>query len=68
MFKEPRPGPANIVSIYSKNAPPAMARYNVHPRLTDPEGLKDFDSGGYAYVPDQSDAQAWVFLRDYPEA
>jgi hypothetical protein len=36
--------------------------------LTDPEGLKDFDSGGYAYVPDQSDAQKWVFLRDYPEA
>ena len=45
-----------------------MARYIVQHRLIDPEGLKDFDSGGYAYVPDQSDAQKWLFLRDDPKA
>jgi cytoplasmic iron level regulating protein YaaA (DUF328/UPF0246 family) len=28
--------------------------------------LKGFDSGGYSYQPDQSDAHKWVFLRDYP--
>ena len=68
VFKERRAGQAKIVSFYAKKARGAMARYIVQRRLTDPEGLKDFDSGGYAYVPDQSDAQKWVFLRDYPQA
>jgi cytoplasmic iron level regulating protein YaaA (DUF328/UPF0246 family) len=68
VFKERRAGQAKIVSFYAKKARGAMARYIVQRRLTDPDGLKDFDSGGYAYEPDQSDAQTWVFLRDYPEA
>jgi hypothetical protein len=67
VFKERRAGQTKIVSFYAKKARGAMARYIVQRRLTDPEGLKDFGSGGYAYVPDQSDAQKWVFLRDYPE-
>ena len=68
VFMERRAGQAKIVSFYAKKARGAMARYMVQHRLSDPEGLKDFDSGGYAYVQDQSDAQKWVFLRDYPEA
>lgn len=68
VFMERKAGRAKIVSFYAKKARGAMARYIVQHRLTDPEGLKDFDSGGYAYVPDQSDAQKWLFLRDDPKA
>ena len=68
VFMERKAGQAKIISFYAKKARGAMARYIVQHRLTDPEGLKDFDSGGYAYQPDQSDAKKWLFLRDYPEA
>ena len=68
VFMERKAGQAKIISFYAKKARGAMARYIVQNRLTDPEGLKDFDSGGYTYQPDQSDAKKWLFLRDYPEA
>ena len=68
VFMERKAGQAKIISFYAKKARGAMARYIVQHRLTDPEGLKDFDSGGYSYQPEQSDAKKWLFLRDYPEA
>ena len=68
VFMERKAGQAKIISFYAKKARGAMARYIVQHRLTDPEGLKDFDSGGYTYQPEQSDAKKWLFLRDYPEA
>jgi cytoplasmic iron level regulating protein YaaA (DUF328/UPF0246 family) len=68
VFMERKAGKAKIISFYAKKARGAMARYIVQHRLIDPEGLKDFDSGGYTYQPDQSDAKKWLFLRDYPEA
>ncbi|MPN45125.1 hypothetical protein SDC9_192692 [bioreactor metagenome] len=40
-----------------------MTRYAIANRLVDPEGLKAFDSDGYAYVPEVSDATTWVFRR-----
>ena len=68
VFMERKAGQAKIISFYAKKARGAMARYIVQHRLTDPEGLKDFDSGGYTYQPDQSDTKKWLFLRNYPEA
>jgi cytoplasmic iron level regulating protein YaaA (DUF328/UPF0246 family) len=68
VFMERKAGQAKIISFYAKKARGAMARYIVQHRLTDSEGLKDFDCGGYTYQPDQSDAKKWLFLRDYPEA
>jgi cytoplasmic iron level regulating protein YaaA (DUF328/UPF0246 family) len=68
VFMERKAGQAKIISFYAKKARGAMARYIVQRRLTDPEGLKDFDSGGYTYQPDQSDTKKWLFLRNYPEA
>jgi cytoplasmic iron level regulating protein YaaA (DUF328/UPF0246 family) len=32
-------------------------------RLSEPEGLKDFDSDGYAFAPEASDEKSWVFRR-----
>ena len=63
-LKDDRP---RIVSFFAKRARGAMARYIVENRLTDPEAIKGFATGGYAFDPDLSDGDKWVFLRDYPE-
>jgi len=66
VFMEYKDGKAKIVSFYAKKARGAMARYIIQNRLTQIDDLKGFNSGGYSYQPDQSDAQKWVFTRDYP--
>lgn len=63
VFMEQRPDGPRIVSFYAKKARGAMARFIVAHRLTDPEGLTDFDSGGYRHCPDLSQADRPVFLR-----
>ncbi len=55
-----------IVSFFAKKARGAMARYIVQHRLTNADGLKDFDSGGYAYQHDASTPERPVFVRPYP--
>lgn len=64
-FMEEKNGEPKIVSFYAKRARGAMARYIVQRRLTDPEGLRDFDSGGYAYAEALSTPDKPVFLRPY---
>ena len=64
VFLEERNGEAKIVSFYAKRARGAMARFIIQHRLTEPEGLRDFDSGGYAYRPDLSAGDRLVFLRE----
>ena len=65
VFLEDKEGKASVVSFFAKRARGAMARYIVQHRLTDPEALADFDSGGYAYDPAQSTPDRPVFLRPY---
>ena len=67
IFMEEKNGEAKIVSFFAKKARGSMARYIIQRRLTDPEGIKEFDSGGYSYRPELSEGDRWVFLRDYPE-
>jgi cytoplasmic iron level regulating protein YaaA (DUF328/UPF0246 family) len=62
-FLEDKPGGAKIVSFFAKKARGSMARFIVQNRITDMDGLKDFDLGGYAYQPDQSTPDKPVFLR-----
>lgn len=62
-FMEEKKGEAKIVSFFAKRARGAMARYIVQHRLTDPEGIKDFDSGGYAFLPELSTPEKPVFIR-----
>jgi len=40
-----------------------MTRYATVNRLTEPEGLKDFDYDGYVFAPEVSDETSWVFRR-----
>lgn len=62
VFMQDKPEGPKIVSFYAKKARGAMARYIIQRRLTDPEGIKEFDTGGYAYRPDLSNGDKWVFV------
>jgi cytoplasmic iron level regulating protein YaaA (DUF328/UPF0246 family) len=65
-FLELKDGRARMVSFFAKRARGAMARYVVENQLTDPEAIKDFRAGGYAYDADASSEAKPVFVRDYP--
>lgn len=67
VFMELKDDKPRIVSFFAKRARGAMARYVVVNRLQDPDDIKAFDTGGYAFDPDLSEGDKWVFLRDYPE-
>ena len=64
-FMEDKGGAPKIVSFYAKKARGAMARYIVQHRLTEPESLRDFDSGGYAWSEELSTPEKPVFVRPY---
>lgn len=63
VFEDWKNGRYKIISFFAKRARGLMTRYAVLNRLTDPAGLKDFDSDGYAFAPEASDATTWVFRR-----
>ena len=65
VFLERKDGGEKIVSFFAKKARGAMARFAVERRLNSAEGLKDFDSGGYEFQPNQSSDNRLVFSRDY---
>jgi cytoplasmic iron level regulating protein YaaA (DUF328/UPF0246 family) len=54
------------VSFFAKRARGAMARFMVTQRVTAPDGIKDFGTGGYRFDPDLSEGDSWAFVRDYP--
>ncbi len=64
-FLEDKDGTPKMISFFAKKARGSMARYVIQHRLTDPEGLKDFDYGGYAYDAERSSEQKPVFVRPY---
>ncbi|SLN11849.1 hypothetical protein TRL7639_00097 [Falsiruegeria litorea R37] len=65
VFMEDKAGAPKIVSFFAKKARGAMARYIIQHRLTDPEGILEFDTGGYAYRADLSTPEKPVFVRPY---
>ncbi len=66
VFMENRGDKPRIVSFFAKRARGAMARFVIENRVTVPDEIKGFTSGGYAYDPDLSAGDKWVFLRDDP--
>ncbi|GAB5446938.1 peroxide stress protein YaaA [Gymnodinialimonas sp.] len=62
-FFEEKPGGPKIVSFFAKKARGAMARFIQERRLTDPDQILDFDTGGYTHVPDLSTPGKPAFLR-----
>jgi cytoplasmic iron level regulating protein YaaA (DUF328/UPF0246 family) len=63
-FKDLKNGQYKIISFYAKKARGLMARYVIKERLSNPEGLKDFNYQGYRYSAEHSKADSLVFLRD----
>ncbi len=63
VFKEIKNGEARVLGLFAKRARGSMARYTIQNRVEDPEGLKSFDTGDYAYREELSDGDTWVFTR-----
>ena len=62
-FREPGPKGPRFVSFNAKRARGMMARYLCEHRITDTEGMKGFDTDGYAFDAAESDDTRWRFLR-----
>lgn len=62
-FFEDKPGGPKIVSFFAKRARGAMARFIMERRLTAPNQLLDFDTGGYRYDPKLSQPGKPAFVR-----
>jgi len=65
-FMEDKGAGPKMVSFFAKKARGSMARFIIQNRVSDPEGLLEFDYGGYAYKPDLSEENKPVFVRPYP--
>ena len=63
VFEDWSGGRFKVVSFHAKRARGLMARHAIVNRLTTAAALKDFADEGYAYTPEASDAQRWVFRR-----
>lgn len=66
VFKDTKDGCARVLSLFAKQARGMMARYIIDNRLDEVDGLKDFDSGGYRFRPNESEGDRWVFERTQP--
>ena len=62
-FREEGPTGLRFNTFAAKRARGMMARYICEHRLDEAEALKAFDSDGYAFDPDNSDAERWRFRR-----
>lgn len=62
-FREDGPDGLRFNTFAAKRARGMMARFICEHRLDDPETLKGFDSDGYSYDPENSDARRWRFSR-----
>jgi cytoplasmic iron level regulating protein YaaA (DUF328/UPF0246 family) len=65
-FLENKDGRSRMVSFYAKRARGAMARFVIENRVSNLDGLKEFDSGGYVFEPSESDEKTLTFMRPYP--
>lgn len=63
IFKDWKNGQYKIISFYAKKARGMMSRYIIENQLTNPEELKNFDVAGYAFNPELSKQDDWVFTR-----
>ncbi len=63
VFEDWKGGRYKIISFHAKRARGLMVRYAIDHRLNDVDGLKGFDTDGYAFDAAASDADRWVFRR-----
>lgn len=63
VFKDWKNGQYKIISFYAKKARGMMCRYLISNKIDQPDGLKDFDLGGYNFSASMSEGDSWVFTR-----
>jgi len=68
VFKDEKKGKYKIISFYAKKARGMMANYIVKNELKEPEHLREFSTGGYAYDAESSTVGKPVFLRSEASA
>lgn len=62
-FREPGPGGPRFVSFNAKRARGMMARWLCEHHVTDVDAMRGFDSDGYRFDAEESDADRWRFMR-----
>lgn len=63
VFKDWKNGQYKMISFYAKKARGLMCRYIIDRKLSNPEGIKQFDYEGYRFSDDMSKNDEWVFTR-----
>ena len=63
VFKEDKPGGLKVIALFAKKARGMMSRFIIRNRITNPEQIKAFTTGGYHFDDKLSDANEWVFVR-----
>ncbi len=63
VFEDWKGGRYKIISFYAKRARGLMSRYVITNRIDEVNALRGFDSEGYAFAADASDADTLVFRR-----
>lgn len=66
VFKEEKDGKLRQLQFYAKRARGLMARWAAQNRPTRLDDIKDFDLEGYAFAPNASRDDEWVFTRPQP--
>ena len=62
-FKEWRDGSLKFISFNAKKARGMMARYIIQNQITEPDDIKGFDTGNYAFDEANSSENEWLFVR-----
>jgi hypothetical protein len=63
VFKDFKNNQYKVISFLAKKARGMMTRFIAENKIEDPENIKLFDLGGYAYSETMSEQKEWVFIR-----
>ncbi|MEW9797178.1 peroxide stress protein YaaA [Alteromonas sp. CYL-A6] len=66
VFKDYKNGKYKVISFFAKKARGLMARYIIENKVTEVDGLKQFDVDGYGFSEADSSSTELVFLRKEP--
>ena len=64
VFKDCKNGQYKVISFYAKKARGMMARYIIENKIDSVEALTQFDTAGYYFVEEESNAKELVFKRE----
>ena len=63
VFKDKKNGDFKVISFYAKKARGAMSDYIIRNRISQPDGLKEFNGLGYRFNRNLTSDDSWVFTR-----